>query len=251
MKHLRFLLSIGIMAVLISSCQTRVTTKTSTVESPTSTSTLPAEDKNSLTNEPTPEQVSFVISPESCSLSNGPLPALSNPEIVSSIRPVDNSLGGGAVQSKEFTIELLLYCDPVFKPDLDQPYFSDISGLAIYYNWKYDASYDSGLINVYFGIDPDVQWHSGEGPTISQGHVSQGQSTGIILPADASYDFSTPTLLRFVYIIRTQSGQLSGAALQFDVQQVSDGLQTSNISVEPLSDAELTDYGEILPTVTP
>jgi len=230
------------MAVLISNCQTQSIAENSMVENLTSTDTHLAEGGNSPTNEPTLEQVSVVISQESCNLSNGPLPALSNPEIVSSIRPVDNSLGGGAVQSKEFTIELLLYCDPIFKPDHDPSYFSDISGLAIYYNWKYDASYDSGLINGYFGIDPDIQWHSGEGPSTKQGYVSQGQSTGVVFPTDTSYDFSTSTPLRFVYIIQTQSGQLSGAVLQFNVQQVSDGLQPTNILVEPLTDAELTNY---------
>lgn len=239
------------MAVLIASCQTQSIAEDSTVENSTSTTTLPAEGENSPTSEPAQEQASFVISPESCSLSNGSLPALSNPEIVSSIRPVENSLGGGVVQSKEFTIELLLYCDPAFESDLEQPYFSDISGLAVYYNWKYDASYESGQVYVYFGIEPDIQWKSGEGPTTSQGHISQGQSMGIIFPADTSYDFSTATPLRFVYIIQTQSGRLSGAALQFDVQQVLDGLQPTNILVEPLTDAELTNYEGILTTITP
>ncbi len=249
MKHLRYLISIGIMAVLITSCQTQPPTENSALESPTA-AVIPAEDEKSPTNEPKQEQISFLISPENCGLSNGPLPTLSNPELTS-IRSVENSLGGGVVQSKEFTMELLLYCDPAFNSDADQPYFSDIDGLAVYHNWKYDASYDSGLINVFFGIDPDIQLQSGEGPTTHQGHVSQGQSTGIVFPADASYDFSTPTPLRFIYIIRTQSGQLSGAVLQFDLQKTSDGLQPTNIFVQSISDSEFTNYEEILPTVNP
>ena len=249
MKYMRYLVSIGILAVLITSCQTQPATENSTHENPTAV-VIPTEDENSSTNETKQGQISFVISPESCGFSNGPLPTLSNPELTS-IRPVENSLGGGVVQSKEFTIELLLYCDPAFTSDSDQPYFSNINGLAVYINWKYDASYDSGLINVFYGIDPDIQLKSGEGPTTHQGHVSQGQSTGIVFPAGVSYDFSAPTPLRFIYIIRTQSGQLSGAVLQFDVQQTTDGLQTTNILVEPLTDSELTSYEGILPTVTP
>ena len=264
MKHTRFSLIIGIVAIFFSSCQSQSSAGNYPTEVPISAAlpTTTEQPISGATNTITPfplqvsteEQVSLIVSSENCSSSNGPIPLLSNPEITSPTRPISNSLGGGVIQSKEFTIELLLYCDAVFQPALTQtyqPYISDIGGLAIYYNWQYDAPYDSGRIDVYYGIEPDIRWQSGEGPTVSQGHISQGQSTGILFAPNTSFDFSNPTPLRFVYIIQTQSGQLSGAALQFDVQQVSDGLQTSNISVEPLSDAELTDYGEILPTVTP
>ncbi len=249
MKCMRFLISISIMAVLITSCLTQPATENTALESPTA-ALIPIDEEKSQTIESMQENISFVISPESCGLSNGPLPTLSNSELTS-IHPVENSLGGGVVQSKEFTIELILYCDSAFTTDVVQSYFSDISGLAVYYNWKYDASYDSGLINVFFGIDPDIQLQSGEGPTTHQGHVSQGQSTGIVFPADASYDFSTPTLLRFIYIIRTQSGQLSGAVLSFELQQISDGLQPTAILVKPLTDTELVSIKDVLPTATP
>ena len=209
----------------------------------------PSPSKNSAE-----EQVSLIVSSENCSSSNGPLPLLSNPEITSSTRPINNSLGGGVIQSKEFTIELLLYCDAVFQPALTQvyqPYISDIGGLAIYYNWQYDAPYDSGRIDVFYGIEPDIRWQSGEGPTVSQGHVSQGQSTGILFAPNTSFDFSNPTPLRFVYVMQTESGQLSGAVLSFDIQQISDGLQPTTILVKPLTDAELVSLKDVLPTVTP
>lgn len=264
MKQTRSSLIIGIVAVFFSSCQSQSVAGNYPTEVPISAA-LPTTTEQPITgatNTITPfplqvsteEQVSLIVSTENCSSSNGPIPLLSNPEITSSTRPVNNSLGGGVVQSKEFTIELLLYCDAVFQPALTQtyqPYISDIGGLAIYYNWQYDAPYDSGRIDVYYGIDTDIRWQSGEGPTVSQGHVSQGQSTGILFAPNTSFDFSNPTPLRFVYVIQTESGQLSGAALSFELQQISDGLQPTAILVKPLTDTELLTIKDVLPTVAP
>ncbi|MGV8026876.1 MAG: hypothetical protein AB2L18_10005 [Anaerolineaceae bacterium] len=258
MKHTRFSLIIGIAAIFFSSCQSQSIAGNSPTKVPTSAEQPMISATNTITPFPlqvsTEEQVSLIVSPEHCNSSNGPIPLLSNPEITSSTRPVNNSLGGGVVQSKEFTIELLIYCDDVFQPALTQtyqPYISDIGGLAIYYNWQYDAPYDSGRIDVYYGIESDIRWQSGEGPTASQGHVSQGQSTGIIFAPNTSFDFTNPTPLRFVYVMQTESGQLSGAVLSFELQQISDGLQPTAILVKPLTDIELLAIKDVLPTAVP
>ena len=264
MKYTRFSLIIGIVTVFFSSCQSQSSARNYPTEVPTSAALATTTEQpiigatNTITSFPlqvsTEEQVSLIVSSENCSSSSGPIPLLSNPEITSPTRPISNSLGGGVVQSKEFTIELLLYCDAVFQPALTQtyePYISDIGGLAIYYNWQYDAPYDSGRIDVYYGIESDIHWQSGEGPTASQGHVSQGQSTGILFAPNTSFDFSIPTPVRFVYVMQTESGQLSGAVLSFDLQQISDGLQPTAILVKPLTDAELVSIKDVLPTATP
>lgn len=244
MKFPIILLNLCIMAFLISSCQSQ----SAVLSSPTEVPTIVANE----TVPPIPLQVPAIVSPENCASSNGQLPSLFNSE-TPSIRPVSNSLGGGAVQSKEFIIELLLYCDSVFQPN-SADYTSDIGGLAIYYNWRYDAPYESGLIYEYFGIEPELRWQSGEGPTASQGHVSQGKSTGIRFAPNSFADFSKSVSLHFVYILQTESGQLSGAVLTFEIQRVSDGLQPTNILVKPLSDTELKSMEAIkslIPTVTP
>ena len=253
MKFPTFLLILGIIAVSISSCQSQPAVATSPAEVPTSIM-LPTvtEIPTTIAAEvvtPIPVQVPAIVSPKSCASSDGQLPSLSNSE-TPSIRPVNRTLGGGLVQSKEFAIELVLYCDSVFQPN-STDFVSDIGGLAIYYSWRYDAPYESGLIYGYFGIEPDIRWQSGEGPSTSQGHVSQGQSTGIRFAPNTFPDFSKPTSLRFVYITQTESGQLSGAMLWFDIQQVSDGLQPSKMLVTPLSDTELERIKSVLPTVTP
>lgn len=256
MKPPKILLILCMLTILFSSCQSQFAGMTSPAEVTASVTLATMPDVPATIADETatliPVQVPLVVSPRSCASSNGQLPTLSNPEIPFSIRPVNNTLGGGMVKSKEFTIELFLYCDSVFQPDSD--FVSDISGLAIYYNRRYDAPHDSGLIYGFFGIEPDIRWQTGEGPSTSQGHVSQGQSVGIRLPANNAFDFSKPTPLRFIYILRTESGQLSGAVLSFDIQQMSDGLQPSNVLIAPLSDTELESmrYVEnLVPTSTP
>jgi hypothetical protein len=244
------------MAVLISSCQSQSFVAISPSEVPKfvvpSTSTnipviIATETATSI-----PAQIPLVVSPKSCAASNGQLPTLSNPELSFVIRPVNNTLGGGLVQSKEFSIELFLYCDSVFQPNASETSFqSDISGLAVYSNWRYEASHESGPINVFWGVDPDIQFHSGEGGGVGQGYVSQGRPAGIQLASNNVYDFSKPTLLRFVYLLQTESSQLSGAVLSFDVQQSSDGLLISNVLVAALSDTELESFKSTLPPVTP
>ncbi len=256
MKLTKILTKLCIMAILIPSCQTESPVTTSPPEIPASVSAptitgvpviAPTETVPS-----SPSQIPLVISSESCVASNGSLPSLFNPELSSVIRPVKDTLGGGLIQSKEFTIELFLFCDSVFQPGASEAYFqSDIGGLAISYNWRYDASRESGFINVFFGIEPEIRWQTGEGPSASQGYISQGQLTGIHLPSSVVYDFSKPASLRFIYLLQTESGQLSGAALSFDLQQISDGLQPGNVLVTAFSDSDLESIQSTLPPVTP
>ena len=194
---------------------------------------------------PIPVQTPLVVSSLSCVSASGQLPTLSNPETPLSIRHVSATLGGGVAQSKEFTFELLLYCDSAFQPDADEPFYhSDISGLAVYYNWRYDGPEQNGgvtggLTFGFYGIDPYIQFGFGEGGGLSQGHISQGSSTGIQFALNTIPDFAQKTLTRFVFIMESPSGTLSGVALSFDIQKVTDGIQPSNIHITPLSDTEL------------
>ena len=181
------------------------------------------------------------ISSTSCASANSPLPSLSNTET----RP----LGGGTVQSNEFTIELFLYCDSAFQPDsTDLKYQSDIGDLAIYYNWRYDAPIEYEKTFAYFGMQPNVELRL---VSYTQGYISGGQFIGVQIADDSIQDLSKKSALRFVYIAEGPFGQLAGAALSFDLQQVSDGLQPSNIFVTSLLDSELQSVKRVLPTVAP
>jgi len=197
------------------------------------------------TTTPIPAQTPLVVSALSCVSASGPLPTLANPETPLSIRNLNATLGGGVAQSKDFTFEVYLYCDSAFQPDADEPFYrSDISGLAVYYNWRYDGPDQNGgetggLTFGFFGIDPAIQFGFGEGGGLSQGHISQGNSTGIRFAPDTIPDISQKTLTRFIFIIESPSGTLSGVALSFDVQIVTDGIQPGNIHITTLSDTEL------------
>lgn len=265
MKSPKELLIICVLAVLISSCQFPSVAATSPAEVSTSV-TVPTA-----TNVPTiiatetatliPEQVPLVVSPTSCASSNGQLPSLSNPELSSVIRPVNRSFGGEVIQSKEFTIELLLYCDEVFQPNANDSYYlSDISGLAVYHTWRYDGTevnggITGGITHVFFGIDPYIQWQGAVGGGLLQGYISQGQVAGIRFSPNIIPDFSKKVSIRFVYVIEAPNGNLSGAVLSFDLQQVSDGLQPNNLLVTPLSEIELNSMEptiqSLVPTSTP
>lgn len=207
-----------------------------------------------------PSQIPVVVSTLSCVSASGQLPTLSNSEMPLSIRNVNTTLGGGVAQSREFTFELFLYCDSAFQPNADEPFYhSDISGLAVYYNWRYDGPEQNGGITGgltfgFYGIDPYIQFRFGEGGGLSQGYVSQGSSTGIRFAPNAIPGFAQMTSTRFVFIIEAPSGILSGAALSFDIQKVADGVRPSNIHISSLSDTELVSMESIkslVPTSTP
>lgn len=262
MKSIKTLLILCIAAILFSSCQPQPAITASPSEVPTSI-IYPSETVNgfpaivaTVTATPYPVEVPLVISSGSCESLNGPLPSLSNPEIPASTRPVNKSLGGGLVQNNEFTIELLLYCDSVFQPNADEQfYLSDIGGLAVYYNWRYDgpvqnAGVTGGLTYTFYGMDPDIQLQSGESGGLRQGHISQGRTAGIRFAPNTLPNFSQKALHRFVYIIESPSGHLSGAALVFELKQVSDGVQPGNIVVTPLSEMELQSM-EVIKNQTP
>ena len=204
-----------------------------------STATIPPTVMATNTVTSVPLQVPLIVSSLSCVSASGQLPALSNPETPLSIRRLNTTLGGGITQNREFTFELFLYCDSAFQPDADETFYhSDIGGLAVYYNWRYDGpkqygGVTGGLTFGFYGIDPYIQFGFGESGGLSQGHISQGSSTGIRFAPNAIPDFAQETLTRFVLIIESPSGTWSGTALSFDIQKITDGIQPSNIQITP------------------
>ena len=187
------------------------------------------------------EQPPLVISAESCAVANGQLAQIATPETpyagVDFRGQVNRSLGGGVTQDGEFTIELVLHCDDSFGTSSMEPYFtSDINHLAVFINWRYDGRIENAPTYMIQGIEPDL--HGYAPGTQEQGlNGGFGISRGLFKPFP---DFSSKTTLRFVYIALFPSGDFSGAVLSFDLQQVSDGLQPSNVFVAPLSNSTAT-----------
>lgn len=140
-------------------------------------------------------------------------------------------------QNGEFTIGLGLHCDDSFGTSSMEPYFaSDINHLAVFINWRYDGRIENAPTYIIQGIEPNLHGYalSTKEQTLNDGF---GISRGLFKPFP---DFSSKTTLRFVYIALFPSGDFSGAVLSFDFQQVSDGLQPSNVFVASLSNLTAT-----------
>ena len=195
-----------------------------------------------------PTSLPLAVSAESCAVANGQSPQIPTPEAfnqgVDLSGEVSKSLGGGVVQSQDFTIELLLYCDQSFGPLSMEPYLSsDIDHLALFINWRYDGPIENAPSYIYQGIEPDLHRYALENKEreLNGGH---GISQGLFEPFP---DFSSKATLRFIYMALSPSGEVSGAVLSFDLQQVSDGLQPGNVFVAPLSDQDKTLTATIQP----
>jgi hypothetical protein len=197
------------------------------------------------------------VSAASCAAANGSAPSIADPRPAPPIEVVgqiDRSLGGGIVQSKEFTIELLLYCNSMYGPFSMEPYYlSDISGLAIYYKWRYDGAPQNGSTYIFRGISPDFHGYVAEENSLSQGQMNLPgtNAMGVQFAGGLLPDLSQKAPVRFIYILQAPSGQLSGATLSFELQRVPDGIQPSNVLITALSDSELESLKGSLPPVTP
>lgn len=242
LRNLFFLLCIS--TGVLSGCQPLSGAATPTVQDSISI-VLPAKTQSlvipaTVTATTTPVRQPLSVSQKSCESLQGPLPVLPNILLLPTERPIHQTLGGGLVQSTEFSIELLLYCDVVFQPTEPATGFhSDIGGLAVFYDWRYDAPYLGGPLEFYGGLVPDVRWIGGRGgDPLRQGSMSPGFSMGIALDPGNYPGFSKTNTLLFDFIILTEH-RLSGAELSFDGQPGPDGLIISNVRIIPLPETTL------------
>lgn len=246
MDHLKFLVVLSLMTFFVMSCASQPSAIASAEDAltsnppPTVTSiptNVPPGNTGSLST-----QTPLVISAESCALANEQLPQIATPETpyagVDFRGQVNRPLGGGVIQNGEFTIELVLHCDESFGTSSMEPYFaSDINHLAVFMNWRYDGRMENAPTYIIQGIEPNLSGYaiSNQEPALNGGF---GISGGLFI--NPPPDFSSKTTLRFVYIALFPSGDFSGAVLSFDLQQVTDGLQPSNVVVTPLSNSTAT-----------
>ena len=249
MDHPKFFVVLSLMAFFVMSC----TSQPSAIASPEDALTLlnPVPTVTSIPTSVPPgntvsisTQTPLVISAESCASANAQLPQIATPETpyvgVDLRGLVNKPLGGGVIQDGEFTIELVLHCDDGFGPLSMEPYFaSDINHLAVLINWRYDGRIENAPTYITQGIEPTLSGYAlrDPEPALNGGF---GISSGIFL-TNPPPDFSSKTTLRFVYMALLPSGNFSGAVLSFDLQQVSDGLQPSNIFVSSLSNSTVID----------
>ncbi len=165
-------------------------------------------------------------------------------------------VGGGAVQTGDFTFNIWLACDPQFQRELSQStnlsQISDIDGLGIFTAWEYDqnAPEMAGSYIEYAGFEPFVK-ESGEGSPISGGHAS-ATLTGFIPAYGILPDFSQQdTPLRYVQYVELPDGTREGAALTFTLQREPEGYRPIDIQVSLLTQAEIDATKNLSPNDLP
>jgi hypothetical protein len=132
-------------------------------------------------------------------------------------------------------------------------YFSDIQGLAIYYKWRYDGMPQTGTTYSFSGYAPILSGHLELADILDQGamNLPGSNASGVDLPEEVLLGLSDGISRRYLKLLQSPSGQLSGAALSFDLQQGPDGLQPVNVAINALSETELESLKGNLPPVTP
>jgi hypothetical protein len=145
-------------------------------------------------------------------------------------------LGGGQVESGDFTFEPWLLCGSLFKITGGKQ--SEIEGLGVALHWSYTGREQDGIITIYAGIEPYIQEINSD---IS---ARTGRTTteieGIQVPALVLPDWSqAETTLRYVIKAQLPDGSLAGAALNFTLKREADGYRPVNIEVGGLTAGEL------------
>ena len=148
-----------------------------------------------------------------------------------------NLLGGGLIQSGDFTFDYWLVCD--FQLENSSRHLqSEISGLGMALKWTYNGAGQDGPILIYAGIEPYINETS---HTISASPGESGMDLrGIELPGLLLADwYAQDTPLRYVVKTELPDGSLAGAALTFTLARGEDGFRPVDIRLEPLTEAEL------------
>lgn len=181
------------------------------------------------------EEVPAVLVPEACEI---PVSKLSDPQMLP-FQSLQGLIGGGTVESGDFTMELWLACDPAFsRAKISGDQFSEIDGLGILSLWHYHGPDMDGYINEFAGIEPYVREVGGSGPVSN--NPSGTFLKGLQFPAGIIPDFSQADApLRYVFKTRTPDGILSGAALSFTLQRQADGYRPVGIRLQALPESEL------------
>jgi hypothetical protein len=169
MKSPKILIVLSMITILAVSCEFQPLAiippeKTSTL-TPSATATVVPPIIPTNTTIAAPNTLPLSVSAESCAFANGKLPQIPTPEAFNQgldlSGDMSKSLGGGVVQSKDFTFELLLYCDNSFGPFSMEPYFnSDIDHLAVFINWRYDGTIENSPSHIVQGIESHLHGYA-------------------------------------------------------------------------------------------
>ena len=148
-----------------------------------------------------------------------------------------NLLGGGQIQSGDFTFDYWLVCD--FQLENSSRYIaSEISGLGMALKWTYTGAGQDGPIVVYAGIEPYIS-ETNFSPSSSPGQNGM-DLRGIELPSGVLADwYAQDARLRYAVKAELPDGSLAGAALEFTLMRGENGFTPADIALVPLTEAEL------------
>ncbi len=150
-------------------------------------------------------------------------------------------LGGGELQSGDFTIQMWLTCNSNYSRSATSPqFYSAIDGLAVNYSWVYNGEQERIIEDIALNIEPywvpDV--YPSDPLSIPAGFQYSG-ADGLKLPTGVFPDWKgTDARLRMALKIKSSDGAIEGAALIFTLKRAADGFEPVDVAVEALTEAE-------------
>lgn len=150
-------------------------------------------------------------------------------------------LGGGELESGEFTFKIWLACDPLFRRGAkNSTYISEIDGLGLVLGWEYRGVDRDGRLAIYSGVEPFLRELDGVEPLgASAGSLDLA---GLSLPDGVFPNWAAVDApLRFALKMQLPDGSIAGATLNFILLREAGGFRPVDIHLEPLSEVELSE----------
>jgi hypothetical protein len=150
---------------------------------------------------------------------------------------VSKVIGGGTVQKDDFIFRLYLYCDDSLRPD-DPEHFSDIAGLGLIAEWRYDGPRLEGEFEDQYGIESKIMGSS-EFSILDQGS-SATWGSGFRLPDHSSGEWQVSELarsekaLQFFLEVKTEQ-EVWGAILSLKLLEGKNGYLPVDIEIKAIS----------------
>lgn len=154
---------------------------------------------------------------------------------------VSKVIGGGEVQNGEFFFRLYLYCDDSLRPE-DPAHFSDIAGLGLIAEWRYEGPRLEGEFEDQYGIESKIIGSS-EFSILDQGSGAT-YGSGFRLPDQSSGEWKVSELarsgkaLQFFLKVKTEQEAL-GAMLSFKLREGEHGFLPVDIVIQAIPEEML------------
>jgi hypothetical protein len=141
-------------------------------------------------------------------------------------------LGGGVVNSGDFTYDMWLYCDPSLSPSAEGGAYSEIAGLGIHLVWRYDGPEIEGPTDYTFGMGELAIAAGGDGGPLTSG--SMASYSGGIHSKDGALGKAIQSGNLVTIVTKVTSGALEEAAsMSFAFQPGVSGIKLAAINLEP------------------